>query len=144
MPHGASLRPLQVSSPPRTSLIAMEMVSPLESLRVPGPAVASAPEPSAEMVAALASALDGLADARRRLIGETTADLAKLAGLIAKRVIGREISLDPRFVLALVQEGLEALGLYELIRVRLGPDFDSVRVAEAERSWRRARGLHRS
>jgi hypothetical protein len=122
-----SLRPIQVSSQPRTSLLAMEMVSPLESLRVPAPASAPvAAEPSPEMVAAFAAALESLADARRSILVDSTSDLAKLAGMIAKRVIGREVSLDPRIVLALVQEGLEALGTYDRIRVRLGPDFESM------------------
>jgi hypothetical protein len=123
----SSLRPIQVSSQPRTSLLAMEMVSPLESLRVPAPASAPvAAEPSPEMVAAFAAALESLADARRSILVDSTSDLAKLAGMIAKRVIGREVSLDPRIVLALVQEGLEALGTYDRIRVRLGPDFESM------------------
>jgi hypothetical protein len=127
LPQGASMRPVQMStSPPRTSLIAMEMVSPLESLRVPAPQVPTAPEPSPEMLSAFAAAIEGLGEARRKLIAETTSDLAKLAGLVAKRVIGREVSLEPRIVLALVQEGLEALGQYDRIQVRLGPDFESV------------------
>jgi hypothetical protein len=129
----ASLRPLQVSSPPRTSLLAMEMASPLESLRVPAPAVAAATEPSPEMVTAFAAALEGLADARRRLIVESGPELAKLAGAIAKRVIGREVSIDPRIVLALVQEGLDALGQYDRILVRLGPEFDSIKDELAQR-----------
>jgi flagellar assembly protein FliH len=105
----------------------MEMVSPLESLRVPGPAVAAAPaEASAEMITAFAVALEGLAETRRRLLADSGADLAKLAGLIAKRVIGREVALDPRVVLALVQEGLEVLGQHDRIRVRLGLGFQSV------------------
>jgi flagellar biosynthesis/type III secretory pathway protein FliH len=123
----SSLRPIQVSSQPRTSLLAMEMVSPLESLRVPAPASAPiAAEPSPEMLAAFAAAIEALADARRSVLVESTSDLAKLAGMIAKRVIGREVSLDPRIVLALVQEGLDALGTYDRIRVRLGPDFESM------------------
>ena len=122
-----ALRPIQVSSQPRTSLLAMEMVSPLESLRVPAPASAPiAAEPSPEMLAAFAAAIESLADARRSVLAESTSDLAKLAGMIAKRVIGREVSLDPRIVLTLVQEGIEALGTYDRIRVRLGPDFESM------------------
>jgi len=125
----ASLRPIQVQPPPRTSLLAMEMVSPLESLRVPAPATSSpaaAAEPSPEMIAGFAGALEVLADTRRRLLSESAADLAKLAGMIAKRVIGREVSLDPKIVLLLVQEGLDALGQHDRIQVRLGPDFRSV------------------
>lgn len=130
----ASLRPNHPPvSTPRTSLIAMEMVSPLESLRVPGPAVAPPPEPSLEMIEGFASALESLADARRRLMDDSAEELAKLAGLIAKRVIGREVSLDPRIVLALVQEGLEALGQHDRIQVRLGPEFESVQSELAQR-----------
>lgn len=120
----ASMRPLQVSaSPPRTSLLAMEMASPLESLRVPAPALAQAPEPSPEMLAAFAEAIEGLVDARRRVLVESGTELAKLAGVVARRVIGREVSVDPRIVLALVQEGLDALGQYDRINVRLGAEF---------------------
>jgi flagellar assembly protein FliH len=42
-------------------------------------------------------------------------------------VIGREVSVEPRIVLALVQEGLDALGQYDRIQVRLGADFQSVK-----------------
>ena len=125
----ASMRPMQhhaaPHSSPRTSLIAMEMVSPLESLRVPAAAVVQ-PEPSQEMIEGFAAAIATLADTRRRMLVESTQDLAKLAGMIAKRVIGREVSVDPKIVLGLVQEGLDVLGQYDRIQVRLGPDFESV------------------
>jgi flagellar assembly protein FliH len=91
------------------------------------------------MLSAFSSAIEGLGEARRKLIGETTAELTKLTGLIAKRVIGREISLDPRIVLALVQEGLDALGQYDRIQVRLGPDFESVQEALSQKL--RGRGV---
>jgi len=127
---GVSMRPMpQVTashSPPRTSLLAMEMVSPLESLRVPAAVVAPQAEPSPEMVEGFAAAIEALAESRRKVLAESTQELAKLAGLIAKRVIGREVSVDPKLVLGLVQEGLDALGQYDRIHVRLGPGFESV------------------
>lgn len=128
---GVSMRPMpQVTashSPPRTSLLAMEMVSPLESLRVPAPVVAPQPEPPPELLEGFADAIEALAEARRKVLVESTQDLVKLTGLIAKRVIGREVSVDPKLVLGLVQEGLEALGQYDRIHVRLGPEFESVK-----------------
>ncbi len=125
----ASMRPnpqhAAPHSSPRTSLIAMEMVSPLESLRVPAAAVVQA-EPSQEMIEGFASAIEALAETRRKVLSDSTQDLVKLAGMIAKRVIGREVSVDPKLVLGLVQEGLDALGQYDRIQVRLGPDFEPV------------------
>ena len=128
----ASMRPREQHaaphSSPRTSLIAMEMVSPLESLRVPAAAVVQA-EPSEEMIEGFAAAIEALAETRRKVLVDSTQDLAKLAGLIAKRVIGREVSVDPKIVLGLVQEGLDVLGQYDRIQVRLGPDFEQVQPA---------------
>jgi len=119
-------KPVVLSSPPHTSLLALEMAPPLESLRVPS-APSEPPGPPPELVAAFGTALEELAAARARLLFETREQLAELAGLIARRVIARELALDPRLVVGLVQEGLEALGAYDQVTVRLGAWFESAR-----------------
>lgn len=123
-------KPVVLSTPPDTSLLALDMAPPLESLRVPSlPSAPPAPPPGPppELVAAFGAALEQLAAARMRVLDETRAQLAELATLIARRVIGRELSTDPRLVLGLVQEGLDALGQYDRVIVRIGSFFESTR-----------------
>jgi hypothetical protein len=64
---------------------------------------------------------------RERILSETASQLAELAALIARRVIGRELSLDPSVVRGLVREGISALGQHERVLVTLGPGFETMR-----------------
>jgi hypothetical protein len=95
---------------------------------------AAPPEPQMPQVdpllgQAFEQAIVLLATERQRVLTETAAQLAELAVLIARRVIGRELSLDPALVQGLVREGLQALGQHDRALVRVGTGFVMAREA---------------
>ncbi|HEX4335184.1 MAG TPA: FliH/SctL family protein [Polyangiaceae bacterium] len=53
--------------------------------------------------------------------------LVDLAMMVARRVIAREVSLDPQIVVGLVREGMSALGERDQIVVRVGTFFRDMR-----------------
>jgi flagellar assembly protein FliH len=75
------------------------------------------------LVQALEDAVLLLAGERERVLSETAGQIAQLAVLIARRVIGRELTLDPSLVRGLVREGIEALGQHDRVTIRLGTGF---------------------
>ncbi|MFZ5894321.1 MAG: FliH/SctL family protein [Myxococcota bacterium] len=79
------------------------------------------------LVHAFERAVVDLASERERVFAETAGQLAELAALIARRVIGRELSLDPSVVRGLVREGIAALGQHDRVQIRLGAGFESMR-----------------
>jgi hypothetical protein len=85
------------------------------------------PPPPATIDPALVQALEHavvlLAGERERVLSETAGQIAQLAVLIARRVIGRELSLDASVVRGLVREGIEALGQHDRVTIRLGSGF---------------------
>jgi flagellar assembly protein FliH len=99
----------------------------VEPSRDPEPA---APDP--QLTAAFEQALTLLARERERLLVETAGQVAELAALIARRVIGRELSLDPMLVRELVREGIEVLGQHDRVLVRVGAAFETTRQALLE------------
>jgi len=83
------------------------------------------PEPSVDpaLIQAFEQAVMLFASERERVLSETAGQIAELAVLIARRVIGRELSLDPTLVRGIVREGLDALGQHQRVLVRLGAGF---------------------
>jgi hypothetical protein len=79
------------------------------------------------LILGLEQAIVDLASERERVFAEAAGQLAELAVLIARRVIGRELSLDPSVVRGLVREGIAALGQHDRVQVRLGEGFESMR-----------------
>ncbi len=71
----------------------------------------------------LAHSIADLATFRPRLRRETEVELAELAMAVAKRILRREIQMDPEALLGLVKAGLERVNRAELLRVRVHPDF---------------------
>jgi len=69
----------------------------------------------------LARTIEELTLLRRRFRVEAERDVVKLALAIAKRVLYREINMDPDAMLGLVRVALEQIDLRELHRVRLHP-----------------------
>jgi hypothetical protein len=80
-----------------------------------------------ELSHAFEEAVELLALERQRVFEQTASQLAELAAVIARRVIAREISVQPALVFGLVREGLEALGKHDRVLVRLGSGFGSQR-----------------
>jgi len=63
------------------------------------------------------------ADLKPRLRLEAESDMVRLALAIARRVVRRELSIDPEAISGLVHTGLEKLRLQETLQVRVHPDF---------------------
>jgi flagellar assembly protein FliH len=97
------------------------------------PTVAPMPIVDPELCQAFEEAVELLTHERQRVFEQTASQLAELAAVLARRVIAREISLHPALVFDLVREGLDALGKHDRVLVRLGPGFESQRVALEQR-----------
>jgi flagellar biosynthesis/type III secretory pathway protein FliH len=96
---------------------------------------------SARMEAAIAGlerAIEEFAVLRTRTLDETEEQIVVLAAAIARRVIGREMTIDPGLMLALAAEGIDALGERDRIVVRIGGFEESHLPAMLERLRRRA------
>src|SRR5204862_3994370 len=69
----------------------------------------------------LARSMDDLAGMRARLRAEAEADLVQLSLAIARRVLRREIAIDPDALHGLVLAALQKLQAQEIARVRVHP-----------------------
>lgn len=109
----------------------LEMRAALEAVMasVPPPGRAAAVpqiDPAALQDTALAelrSALEASLGLHDDWLRESEDQLVELLGVIARRVIAREVRMDPGLVRSLVREGLEALGGADRVVVRLGQAF---------------------
>jgi len=78
------------------------------------------------VVEKLAQSIQELAGLRAKLRSQAEADVVRLAMAIAKRVVHRELSMDPDSVIGLVKVALEKLRLQETVRVRVHPDHVAI------------------
>ncbi len=78
----------------------------------------------------LARALDGVAALRARVRREAEADLVQLSVAIARRILRREITVDPEALEGLVRAALDRIQFQEIHRVRVHPHH-----VPALRSW---------
>ena len=69
----------------------------------------------------LARSIEELGNMRARLRGEAEADLVRLSLAIARRVLRRELSIDPDALRGVVVAALEKLHSQEICRVRVHP-----------------------
>lgn len=69
----------------------------------------------------VARSLDELAACRARYRKETEREVVQLALEIARRILRRELTIDPEAILGLVRAGLESASLREVLEVRLHP-----------------------
>jgi hypothetical protein len=76
-----------------------------------------------ELIDRLAASIELLAGERGRIFARAEGQLVELAVAIARRVIGRELTVDPSLLAGLAAEGIDALGPKERLVVRLG-EFD--------------------
>jgi flagellar assembly protein FliH len=76
-------------------------------------------EPTVERMAKVLADLAGL---RMRLRRDAEADLVQLALSIARRILRRELSVDPDAIAALVKSAMEKMQSRELARVRVHPE----------------------
>lgn len=73
------------------------------------------------LVERLSETLAAFAEVRTRVRRESEEELVELSVAIAKRVLHRELTLDPEAVRALVKVAFERVGARELLRVRVHP-----------------------
>jgi flagellar biosynthesis/type III secretory pathway protein FliH len=85
------------------------------------------PRADEEAIQAIRSAVAELVEARRTLLQQNEADMVKLVQTIARRVLSRELLMDPSVVQKLVKEGVAALAATDSVTVRIGPFFAEVR-----------------
>jgi hypothetical protein len=81
------------------------------------------PRAEEEAIAAIQKAVERAAADRDELNEASEDRLVDLALLIARRVIAREVSLDPKIVRNLVREGVSALGERDRLVVHVGSFF---------------------
>jgi flagellar assembly protein FliH len=74
----------------------------------------------------MGKSMANLASLRTRIRTEAEGDLLKLAISIARRVLHRELTLDPESIEGLIRVALEKLQSRELSRVRVHPDQQQV------------------
>jgi flagellar assembly protein FliH len=74
---------------------------------------------------ALGAAIREIAELKPRLRKEAEGDLVRLALAIARRVVNRELSVDPEAITGLIAMGLEKLRLNEVTRVRVHPQHQA-------------------
>jgi len=73
----------------------------------------------------LARTVEELAQLRPRLREQAEKDLVRLAVAIARRVLRRELSVDPQAIAGLVKAALEQLASGERVRVRVHPEHEA-------------------
>jgi flagellar assembly protein FliH len=91
-----------------------------------------------ETVSALAGKISEIAGQRSEIVRRAEADTVRLAIEIARRVLHREISVDPSALSALVGAALEKLRNQEIYRVRIHPDLEKLLKSLLEQFGRNA------
>ena len=79
-----------------------------------------------KVVEKLAQSIQELAALRPRLRSQAEGDVVRLAMAIAKRVVHRELTMDPDSIVALVKAALEKLRVQETERVKVHPDHQKI------------------
>jgi flagellar assembly protein FliH len=74
------------------------------------------------VVERMSRAIGDLASVRTRIRRETESDLVTLAIAIARRVLHRELAVDPEAIQGLVKAALEKVQSRDICRVRIHPD----------------------
>ncbi len=70
----------------------------------------------------LAQTIAEVSDSRRKLRRDAEEDLVRLSLAIARRVLHRELSVDPEAIVGLVRAAFDRLELREVDRIRVHPD----------------------
>jgi len=78
------------------------------------------------MLERLSRSLAEMASLRGRMRREAEKDLVKLSIAIARRVLHRELTLDPASIEGLIKVALEKLESHELCRARVHPDQEQI------------------
>jgi flagellar assembly protein FliH len=74
------------------------------------------------MLARLARTVDDLAATRMRVLAEADADIVQLSIAVARRILRRELTVDPDSLAGIVRAALERVPAREISRVRVHPE----------------------
>src|SRR5262245_13004730 len=74
----------------------------------------------------VAESIAQMADLRPRLRRQAEGDLVKLALAIARRILHRELAVDPEAMRGLIQAALEKLQSQEICRIRIHPSQEAL------------------
>ncbi|MEO5819671.1 MAG: FliH/SctL family protein [Vicinamibacteraceae bacterium] len=86
------------------------------------------------MLRRIGQTIEELSGLRQTLITETEREMVQLALILARRVVHREVTLDPELAAALAHVALERLGTNTPATVRLNPE-DYTIVAQDSARW---------
>jgi flagellar assembly protein FliH len=86
------------------------------------------------MLRRVAQTIEELGGLRQTLIQETEREMVQLALTLARRVVHREVTLDPELAAALAHVALERLGMNTPATIRLNPE-DYTIVAQDSTRW---------
>jgi flagellar assembly protein FliH len=125
--RAAAPEPARSAFPPASAEI--EKAQPVAIDRGPSPLEIARIRALEQRERQLEQSIEEVAELRRSIMAETEQQLVELAAAIAKRVIGRELSLDPEILLGLAAEGLDALAQGDKVKVRVGAVFDEASIA---------------
>ena len=73
-------------------------------------------------IARLARTIDDLATTRARSLAEADGDIVQLSIAIARRILRRELTVDPDSLAGIVKAAVERIPAREITRVRIHPD----------------------
>jgi flagellar assembly protein FliH len=87
------------------------------------------------MLRRLTQTLQEVTELRSEMIRQTEQQLVRLALAIARRLVHREISLDPDLLIAIARVAMDRLGDMASVTVRLNPEDFAATAATREREW---------
>ena len=87
------------------------------------------------MLRRMASTLEELASLRQQMIQHTERQMVQLALTIAKKILRREVTLDPDLTVAMARVALDRLGEQSGATIRLHPDDYALVVGETKERW---------
>ncbi len=87
------------------------------------------------MLRRVAQTIESLGQLRRTIVEQTERQVVDLALTLARRVVHREISLDPQLVAALAHVALERLGERVPATIRLHPDDYATVLSQRGEQW---------
>jgi flagellar assembly protein FliH len=90
------------------------------------------------VLARLGNTILQVADSRDSYIQQTEADVVKLSMAVARRILYRELTIDPGSIAGLVKAALEKLQSDVAVRARMHPELEATVRSTIEQSGRRA------
>lgn len=87
------------------------------------------------MLRRMTSTLEELGTLRQQMIQQTERQMVQLALTIAKRILRREVTLDPDLTVAMARVALDRLGESSGATIRLHPEDYAVAVTGAKDEW---------